>query len=122
MGKRVERTRAGGTWTEARYWSFIRSALRRAWTRYPVRYQALNNACRVVHGKRYKKEYQCAICLNWYKQKEVEVDHILPCGTLRDYGDLPGFVQRLFCEPEHLRVLCKQCHNAVTKAARSKNK
>ena len=32
------------TWTEARFWSFIRSALRYAWNKYPVKFEVLKEA------------------------------------------------------------------------------
>lgn len=113
---RVPRTHAGGTWTKSRYFSFIRSALRRAWTRYPVKFKVLNEASRPYVGPdtRRKKEFKCAICEEWYPPKEVEVDHITPCGSLKDYDDLPRFVKTLFCEEDNLQVLCKSCHHTVT--------
>lgn len=42
------------------------------------------------------------------------MDHIEPCGSLRSFDDVGGFVSRLFCEVEGLRVLCVGCHNART--------
>ena len=122
MPRRVVRTRAGDTWTEARYFSFIRSALRKAWSKYPVRYQVLNEASRPYKGtdKRRKKEYQCASCNKWFMQKEVEVDHIKACGSLQKYADLPRFVETLFCEIDNLRVVCKPCHKDITAKERAK--
>ena len=87
------RTRAGKTWTEAKYWQFIRSALRQATMRYPV----IQNF------------------------KEISVDHIVPAGSLKTYDDLPGFVERLFCEEDNLQILCKDnCHQAKTNKERKK--
>lgn len=111
---RVPRTRAGGEWTEARYFTFIRTALRDAsYKRYPplVR-QALELVKRKSQNKenpRLKFEYQCRICGLWYARKVVRVDHIVPCGSLKKFSDLPGFVERLFCEPSGLQVLCVDC-------------
>lgn len=115
---RVPRTHAGGTWTESGYWGFIRGALRRAFSRYPVKYHVHNAAKRTVVGQRHKYEYQCAVCTDWFKAKEVEVDHIKPCGSLKDYSDLPSFVATLFCEEDNLRVICKPCHKIKTKEDR----
>ena len=111
-----ERTRAGKTWTEARYWGFIRSALRMAWQKYPVKWQVKKSASRPsqLTDKRTKFEYQCSLCKGWFKGKEAEVDHVEPAGRLKNYHDLPGFVARLFCEKDNLRVLCKACHKDVT--------
>jgi hypothetical protein len=117
---RVPRTRAGETMTEAAFWSFIRSGLRSKSQRWPPRYQVLADAKKSVKGKRHRFEYQCAECTKWFKQKEVEVDHIEPCGSLKSFDDLPQFVERLFCEKDKLRVVCKPCHKAITAAERSK--
>jgi 5-methylcytosine-specific restriction endonuclease McrA len=118
----VPRTRAGNTWTESRYWQFIRSALRQAYSRYPVKFQAKKKAERTVTGKRHKYEYQCAECEGWFMGKETQVDHIEPAGSLKKYDDLAGFCERLFCEEDGLQVLCSDCHKAKTKLERSKRK
>ena len=117
---RVPRTHAGKTWTKARYFSFIRSALRRAWSKYPVKFQVLEKAKTIVKGKRHKYEYECSQCGGWFKQAEVEVDHIIPCGSLKEFEDLPRFVKTLFCEEDNLRVVCKPCHRIITVAERAK--
>lgn len=112
--------RAGGKWTEARYWQFIRSALRRAFMRYPVKTAVLNENRKTVKGKRHKFEYQCASCKKWYMNKEVQVDHITPAGSLKSYDDLPQFVETLFCEGDNLQILCLDCHKAKTRQERQK--
>lgn len=114
--QRVPRTRAGNEWTEASFWGFIRSALRDASRKWPPRKRALLNARRRYVGpnKRQKWEYECAGCGRWRMAKEVQVDHVEPCGTLKEYEDLPEFVRRLFCEVGELRVLCLACHKEVT--------
>lgn len=54
-------------------------------------------------------------------RKEVEVDHIVPCGTLKCVEDLPGFVTRLFCEADGFQVLCKaNCHSKKTRKRHAK--
>jgi len=120
--QRVERTRAGKQWTEARYWQFIRSALRQAYSRYPVKFQVKKEAERTVKGKRHKYEYQCAECNKWHTNKEIQVDHIVPAGSLSSYEDIAGFSERLFCESEGMQVLCLECHQAKTNAEREARK
>ena len=121
MPRRIPRTRAGGKFTEARYWSFIRGALRSASLKYPSKYAALAAAKRAkpkgsVGTHRFV--YICAACQQTHPSNEVQVDHIEPCGSLKSYEDLPGFAERLFCEPEDLQVLCKPCHQNKTNADR----
>ena len=106
-------------WTEARYWSFIRSALRSAWRRYPVKWEVLKEASRSVTGQRHKTEYQCNECKQWFKGAEVQVDHVTPAGQLTDYKHLPSFVEGLYCGKENLQVLCSECHGEKSKKERS---
>ena len=115
---RVPKTRAGGKWTEAAFWGFLRSGLRQMSRRWPPLVELVNAVRRPSQSanKRQKWEYQCAECRGWFPRKGVEVDHVEPCGSLRSLQDIAGFVERLFCEPEGLRVLCEGCHAARTRA------
>ncbi len=118
MAKRVlvAKTRNAGTLSEAAFWSFIRSALRQKsrWWK-PISVCKLN-ARRLYKGtnKRQKYEYQCNKCKKWYAEKEINVDHIKPAGSLNCAQDLPEFVERLFCEQDNLQVLCVTCHDKKT--------
>ncbi len=112
MGRRVPRTRCGGTWTESRYFGFIRSALRAAFMKYPVKSHVKANAKEMTDdGARWR----CAHCDGLFLSMDTEVDHIVPCGGLKKYEDLPGFVERMFCEADGFQVLCKPCHKIKTK-------
>lgn len=103
-------------WTTGKYWSFVRGHLRRMFMRWPPKYDVLKDAKRDAIGKgRLKFEYQCKECEEWYPQKEVDVDHIVPAGSLLKYEDLPQFVERLLPPKEGLQVLCKTCHKEKTK-------
>lgn len=105
-------------WTEAKFWSFLRSGLRAKWSRWPPKYAVLAAATRPYNGpnKRQKKETQCAECKKWHPQKDISVDHITPVGTLRCYEDLPDFCRRLFVGIDKLQCLCKACHDRKTYA------
>ena len=111
-------------WSTARFWSFIRSALRSRQLRWPPRNSAKMKARRKYEGsnKRQKFEYQCSECKNWFPDKEVEMDHIVEVGSLKDFQDLPGFVERLFCEESGWRVCCKRCHKQITQEQRKDKK
>jgi len=107
------RTRAGGEMTEARFFAFLRSGLRQMSRRWPPLVRHAMVAVRRKNesdNKRLKWEFQCATCRAWRPAKQVEVDHIVPCGSLKSFDDLRGFTERLFCEAEGLRVLCNVCH------------
>ena len=111
-------------WTTSRYFSFIRSALRRAWMKYPLKHKVLNSASRPYRGtdRRRKKEYQCNVCRGWFKGTDVSVDHIEPCGSLKTFEDLPKFVSTLFCEESNLQCICSACHSVKTKREREERK
>lgn len=117
------KTRNAGTMTESAFWSFIRSALRQKSRWWKPIGQAKLKAKRKYKGpnKRQRFEYQCNTCKEWFPDKEINVDHIIPAGTLRSANDLPGFVERLFCEVDNLQVLCSNCHNKKTQNEKSKN-
>ena len=117
MGKKVIKTRNAGTMSESAFWAFIRSALRQKSRWWKPITQCKQNAKRPYKGanKRQKFEYQCNKCKKWFPDKQINVDHITPAGELNKADDLPGFVERLFCEVEGLQCLCQNCHNEKTK-------
>lgn len=103
-------------WTKPRFFSFLRSALRSASSRYPPKYECLNKATRPYVGpdKRRKKERQCAKCKGWFPTTQTSADHIIPAGSLQDWDDLVPFVQRLFCSVDGFQCLCHTCHAEKT--------
>lgn len=103
--------------TSSMFWSMIRSALRQKSRWWKPIAQAKLNARRRYKGpnKRQQWEYECNQCKNWFAEKKINVDHIIPAGSLNDFKDLPGFTQRLFCEVGGLQVLCETCHDKKTK-------
>lgn len=114
---KVPKTRNGGTMTEAQYYAKLRSTLRRAFRWWIPLQTALVKARRKSQSsnKRLKFEYQCASCKDWHPRKDVEVDHIIPCGSLRCDEDIVPFLQRLTVEdPNAYQVLCKDCHKVKT--------
>lgn len=119
---KVPKLRNAGTMTDSAFWSFIRSALRQKSRWWKPISSCKSKAKRPYKGanKRQKFEYQCASCLKWHADKNVNVDHIVPAGSLKCANDLPGFVERLFCETDNLQVLCAVCHNVKTQDEKSK--
>lgn len=111
--------RCSGTMTESAFLAWVRSALRSKSLRWPPRNEALQLARRPYKGpnKLQKWEFKCAICTEWYKAKEVCVDHYpKPAGSILSVADIGEFVNNLYCEVDNLRVLCVPCHAVHTLA------
>jgi hypothetical protein len=116
--------RNGGTWTEARYKTFVVSALRAAFRRWPPKFKLLKSAAteRRINPKTGKlaMHYKCAQCGGEFPLKEVQVDHIKPVvDPTKGFVDWDTFIERLYCEKRGLQVLCKNvCHKEKSKAER----
>lgn len=108
--------RNAGTMTEAQYWGKVRAVLRNGFRYWKPITECKKAARRAYTGdnKRQKWEYQCNLCKQWFQDKEVQVDHIIPCGTLRGPDDLIQFLENLTAETGY-QVLCKPCHVIKTK-------
>ena len=119
---RSAKTRNAGTMTESAFWSFIRSGLRQKSRWWKPITECKMKARRAYKGplKRQKFEYQCNSCKDWFPEKKINVDHIVGAGSLNCADDLPGFVERLFCEQDNLQVLCETCHDKKTQLEKSK--
>ena len=108
-----EKTRNGNQWTEARYNSFVKGGLRSASQRWPPKYETLNAACvgQRINPKsgRLAKFYTCNSCKDDFVAKDI-----LPVVLTSGFDSWEGVVARMFCEKEHLEVLCKPCHKLVS--------
>jgi hypothetical protein len=113
----VLKPRNGGTMTEAQFFGRIRALLRNGFRYWKPMQLALKAASRPSQNanKRLRNEYMCNACKNWFPRANVEIDHIIECGSLKTYQDIVPFIQRL--TPENInafQILCKPCHMAKT--------
>ena len=111
--------RNGGEWSDARFRSFVTSALRAASRRWPVKYKALKAAFagRQVNAKTGKlaMHYKCAKCKKLFVAADVQVDHVQPVvDPKKGFVGWDVYIDRMFCEIENLQVLCKPCHKIKT--------
>lgn len=110
--QKIPRTRNAGTWTEAAFWNWLRSSLRRM-SIYWKPIVEVKKEARVLYtgpNKRRKYSYMCAKCKQEFDDKSVDVHHLQPCGSLKSFNDLSNFAERLFVEKDMLVLLCKNCH------------
>ena len=121
---RVEKPFNSGTMSKSMFFSMIRSALRQKSRWWKPIAECKLKAKRAYKGplKRQKVEYQCNECKNWFPDKQVAVDHIIPAGELNDFNDIPDFCRRLFCEIDGLQLLCSDCHTIKTKEEKQNRK
>lgn len=110
-----EKTRCSGQWTEARFNSFIKSALRGASRKWKPLQDALKNA------REERGFYRCASCKELVpatikegrkRVKNVHADHIVPIVDPRvGFTNWDDCVERMMCESDNFQALCKECHD-----------
>ena len=122
MGKRVAKTHCDGTWTASQYRSFIKSGLRRMSFRWRPKTNC-KKAARLPQkqmGKNGRLVFfsKCELCKEEMPETMVEVDHKEPVVPIEGFSTWDEVIDRLFCDSDGLRVLCKPCHKEVTKKQR----
>lgn len=102
--------------TEAKFWSWYSSQLRRAWCHHPTKLDFIKSK-RYLLQSGIQKLYHvdCAICGEPTLLKNVEVNHKLACGNIKE----DGYANRMFnVGYTDLECLCKPCHAIVTYSER----
>lgn len=114
----------GGNWTPARYRTFITSALRSSFRRWPPRSECLKQA---AVGKRLNPDsgrvatfYVCKSCNESFSAKHIQVDHVKPIVPTTGWNGWDEVINRLYCELAGLQVLCKPCHKIKTQKENKK--
>lgn len=101
----VPRTHDMGTKTKSEFFGLFRSAIRKIWMYSKIRQEAVRRA------KVSPNQYLCANCNGRFKSKEIEVDHTIPAGSLKEFEDFSPFIEKMFQENiDLLEVVCKPCH------------
>jgi 5-methylcytosine-specific restriction endonuclease McrA len=90
--------------------NLISSAIRQAF-RYSKKYKECKENARVETNEGIR--YQCAVCKNLFKSKQIQVDHISPIQPL-DGSKLTrdGLIEKIWDSP--IQILDRQCHSKKT--------
>lgn len=108
------KTRCSGEWTEARYRTFVKGALRQATMKWkPI--QDCKKFARIRRGW-----YLCACCkeeipstviVNRKRVKNAIVDHIKPIVNPRTgFTTWDDCIEQMYCELYNLQLICLECH------------
>lgn len=123
----TEKPYNNGTWTEARFNSFIKGALRALTKRWGPRYTSLKEA-RIERGvykcAGYKKRSHKApksIKIGEKRVNNIFVDHIDPIIGPEGFTSWDEVIRKMFCEKDGLQILCKDCHDRKTQDERTQH-
>lgn len=94
----------------------LRAAIRMIWSRSSERSTIKKLA--IFKDAEYGKAFICPLCSKKYHEKMGEVDHEPPIGSLENWRDIEGFIDRMFFGPQ--RLICVVCHKRKTAAQRKK--
>lgn len=120
------KSRNNGEWSDAKFFSFVKSALRSASVRWPPRYTVLKDAFvgqRINPASgRLAKFYKCNSCRGEFTSTNIEVNHISPVIPLTGFDSWDQVIDRMFCEKDGLEAVCKPCHKKITKLENEQRK
>ena len=90
--------------------TWVKGKCRQFSLKWPPRNEAL---------KRSRKDrglYQCNMCKDLFKVKQVHVDHINPVIPINQQQfNWESFINNLFCDVEGFQILCTNCHDVKTR-------
>jgi 5-methylcytosine-specific restriction endonuclease McrA len=111
---KVEKTRADGEWTEAKFISFVKSQLRNGSQKWPPKHKVMQ-AAKVARGV-----YECAGCGQHVpyttkkgdgRKRNIFVDHVEPIvNPAVGFTTWDDFINNLYCDSSNLQLLCDECH------------
>ena len=76
-----------------------------------------------VKGPRGGKLYSCMICSEDFLMKDIQIDHIIPIvpyGMKKLDMSLDHYADKIFCDPDNLQPLCKDCHHKKSMSEKNK--
>jgi len=104
------KTRCNEQWTEARFNSFIKSALRSASNRWAPKHLCIKNS-RIA-----RNTYICFSCKKQVGHRLIKADHIEPVVDVKKgFRSWDTYIARMFVEVDAYQAVCKACHDIKTK-------
>lgn len=113
---------------ESEYLTWLRGKLRQIWGDWPLKNEFKDSVCvRVTPHMRdkynlhraTKKAAQCGLCGEWFAKSHLDVDHVVEAGSMVTQDMVAGFLERLLCSKENMRVVCRPCHKIHTYSTKS---
>jgi hypothetical protein len=130
----MSKTHNNGTWTPARFNSFVKGALRGACSKWgPI------STCKRAASTR-RGFYRCCACQEEipatlpsvyasgkkkgqaYRRKNAIVDHIEPIVPTSGWVGWDSVVERMFVEVDGLQLMCHKCHQLKCAEERKERK
>lgn len=102
-----------GESSEANMIRVVRGAIRQSWMKSPTKLAFLMSKTvpDMDDSNRRKWKIQCNCCNEWFKESDVEVDHIEGNHTLKTVDDFKNYFEKILRVGfDGLQILCKQCH------------
>lgn len=97
-------------------WSLIKGKINSIFSRSELRRSIIQEAV-ISHSDesrpRVKTWFKCALCGKPEAKSYAEVDHITPKIRISETFDtmnLDDYIDRVWCNPSNLQVVCKPCH------------
>lgn len=95
----------------------VRGAIRKSWMRSPTKLAYLYSKSEpdMDEESRRKWKIQCECCKEYFKEADVEVDHIDGNHSFRTVDDFENYFNKiLMIGFDDLQILCKECHEIKT--------
>jgi len=108
-------------WTTARYYTFIRSNIRKMQMKWQPMQEAKLEGRRLKPANvpgRHKFEHQCSKCKSWVPEKLLHMDHKIPTGSIKCHADIGPFIERMLVGKKGWQKLCITCHQEKTNQER----
>ena len=114
--------------TKSEYFTWLRGALRRLWSDYPLRKEWKKQSLRPVTQEEKKRKCfhpstknvgQCVFCKEWFAGSKLEVDHIKASEGCFDYDTAEQFMWHCGgLTSDKFQLSCKPCHKIKSYAER----